>query len=263
MYALGPEPKQSNKWAEDRYVSYFWRHSKEKYMKMRRIITKLDIDEVMKYTDVILTNGNDYIQQTYAKFGKPMHRVWLSTHPDLKPDNLPKDQKSFLYFGGNGNIVKGLDLAIEAVTGTDIQLYICAEPESEYCPKLPPNVHPMGFVKVGSKEFQNLTSKCGYVILPSSSEGCATSVTTCMRRGLVPIVTKETGVDVGNFGHIIHTHCPPVIREDLIDISNTHPWEFMRRSKDTFKESGKYTQENFIRTFNEAICRIKLQFQIQ
>lgn len=261
LYALGPEPEQSNYWLESRYISYFFRHSDVNYMKMRRIINNVDIDEVMKHTDVILTNANEYIQQTYSYFGKPTHRVWLSTHPDLTMA-YPKDQKSFLYFGGNGNISKGLDLAIEAITGTDLQLYICSPFEKEYNPKLPPNIHWIGFTKVGSKEFNELTEKCGYVILPSCSEGCATSVTTCMRRGLVPIVTKETGVDVGNFGYLIDTCIIDEIRKQLVEISNTHPWEFARRSLDSFKESEKYTQDNFIRTFNEALCKI-LQSQTQ
>lgn len=258
MYALGPEPKQSNKWIEDRYISHIFRGGKH-LGKMRRTIDKLDIDEVMKYTDAIITCGNDYIQNTYAKFNKPIYRVYLSSHPELK---MEQTGNAFLYFGGNGNIVKGLDLAIEAFTGTDLELYICAPDEPEYQPKLSPNIHWVGFVPVGGSKFNEVVSKCGYVILPSCSEACATSVTTCMRKGLIPIVTEAVGLDIGDFGYIIESNVER-IRDKVVDISKIHQWEKRRRHEDTYKESFKYTQENFIRTFKETICRIKSQFQIQ
>jgi len=259
MYALGPEPKQSNKWIEDRYCSYVFRHGKG-LGKMRRTIDKLDIDEVMKYTDVIITCGNDYIQTTYKKYNKPIYRVYLSSHPDLKPSGLGS-QKAFLYFGGNGHIVKGLDLAIEAITGTDLELYICCPFEKEYQPELPPNIHWIGFIPVGSQKFTEVASKCGYVILPSCSEASATSVTTCMRKGLIPVVTKETGVDIGDFGYLIETCIIDVIRNKLLQISQTNQFEFYRRANDTYKESFKYTQENFTSSFKKALCQLLSQTQ--
>jgi hypothetical protein len=254
LYALGPEPEQSNYWIESRYLSYVFRHGVG-LGKMRRTIDHVDIDEVMKYTDAIITNGNNFIQQTYAKFNKPMQRVWLSTHPGLKPSSFG-NQKSFLYFGGNGNIVKGLDLAIEAITDTELELYICAPFEKEYQPNLPSNIHWVGFIPVGSPKFNEVTSKCGYVILPSCSEGCATSVTTCMRKGLIPVVTKESGVDIGDFGYLIETCIIEVIRKKLLEISQINQFEFFRRANDTYKESEKYTQENFIKTFKKALCQL-------
>jgi hypothetical protein len=260
LYALGPEPTISNKWVEDRYLSYVFRHGVG-LGKMRRYFEKVRIDEVMKYTDAILTCANDYIQQTYAQFNKPMQRVWLSTHPDLMPDGLPKNQKSFLYFGGNGNIVKGLDLAIEAITGTDLELYICAPLEKEYQPDLPPNIHWVGFIPVGSPKFNEVVSKCGYVILPSCSEGCATSATTCMRKGLIPVVTKETGIDIGDFGYLIETCIIERIRNKLVEISQANQFEFYRRANDTYKESFKYTQENFTSSFKKALCQLLSQTQ--
>jgi hypothetical protein len=254
LYALGPEPEQSNYWVESRYVSYVFRHGVG-LGKMRRTIGHVDMTEVMKHTDAILTCANNYIQQTYAKFNKPIQRVYLSTHPDLKPTHFGS-QKAFLYFGGNGNIVKGLDLAIEAITDTNLELFICAPFEKEYQPKLPPNIHLIGFIPVGSPKFNEIVSKCGYVILPSSSEGCATSVTTCMRKGLIPVVTKETGIDIGDFGYLIETCIIDVIRNKLLQISHINQFEFYRRANDTYKESFKYTQENFTSSFKKALCQL-------
>jgi hypothetical protein len=58
LYALGPEPEQSNYWVESRYLSYVFRHGVG-LGKMRRTIDKVNMGEVMKYTDFVeLGNEN-------------------------------------------------------------------------------------------------------------------------------------------------------------------------------------------------------------
>ncbi len=69
---------------------------------------------------------------------------------------------------------------------------------------LPKNVIVHGFIDIESSIFQELSENCGYVILPSSSEGIATSVLTAMGRGtMIPVVTKECGIDIDDFGILI------------------------------------------------------------
>lgn len=66
---------------------------------------------------------------------------------------------------------------------------------------MPENVIIHGFLNVESDFFSELAARCLYVILPSCSEGIATSVITAMGRGaMIPIVTKECGVDIDDFG---------------------------------------------------------------
>ena len=265
LYAMGPEPVLSNELIKKRY-DYFNKRHPGLNPEMRRVITRVDIDKAIKYTDAIFINGNDFTKNSYQKFGKEICRVFSSSHPDLAmkiEEPSKRSQNRFLYFGGNGNIVKGLDLVLEVFSGLpNIELYIGApDYEDEFNKVYKPiidkskNIHHLGFVKVGSNLFNQITSECGYVILPSCSEGCATSVTTCMRRGLVPIVTYEDGLDVGSFGHLIKSIEIDTLRKQIIEISQEPKDEFIRRGLETYIESAKYTQENFSKTFEESIIK--------
>jgi hypothetical protein len=271
LYAMGPEPVLSNELIKKRY-DYFSKRHPGLNLEMRRVITKVDIDKAIKYTDAIFINGNNFTRNSYEKFGKDIYRVFSSSRPDLMmlPDEPAKrNQNKFLYFGGNGNIVKGLDLVIEIFSGLpNLELYIGAPDYEEefnkvYLPilKKSKNIHHLGFVKVGSALFNNITSECGYVILPSCSEGCATSVTTCMRRGLIPIVTYEDGLDVGTFGHLIKNVEIDSLRKQIVEISQEPKDQFVRRGLETYIESEKYTQENFSKTFEESIISVLHNFK--
>ena len=114
----------------------------------------------------------------------------------------------------------------------------------------------MGFVNVASKEFDEITSKCSYVILLSASEGIATSVSTCMRRGLIPVVTRESGVDTGDFGYRIEDLSIDSIKKQISGISKSSKKEFIERSIKTYMDSFKYTQESFSFSFRKALLSL-------
>lgn len=266
LYALGPEPNISNYLTKERHLIFNNRHPQSNIF-VRRLIKNVDINESMNYVDFIFTNCNNWGIEGYKKFGKPIERVWLSTNPNLSSSFFEiknKDQKKFLYFGGNGNITKGLDLVIEAFSEMpEFELYIGApKSEDDFNNVMDPiiarssNIHFMGFIDVKSRKFREISEKCSYVILPSSSEGCATSVTTCMRRALVPIVTKETGVDIGNFGYLIGSIEVEKIIEQIKMIGKITKEDFVRKSILSYVESAKYTQFNFSKTFESALLNI-------
>ena len=129
LYAMGPEPVLSNELIKKRY-DYFNKRHPGLNPEMRRVITRVDIDKAIKYTDAIFINGNDFTKNSYQKFGKEICRVFSSSHPDLAmkiEEPSKRSQNRFLYFGGNGNIVKGLDLVLEVFSGLpNIELYIGA-----------------------------------------------------------------------------------------------------------------------------------------
>lgn len=266
LYAMGPEPDLSNMITKKRHDEFLERFPGNKIV-YRRMIHDVDITESMKYTEAIITCCNDWGIEGYKKFGKQIERVWLSSYEGLRttPEEISKkNQKKFLYFGGNGNIMKGLPLVIEAFSKLpELELYIGApKTEEDFNQIMNPmldsssNIHFVGFMDVKGEEYGGISRDCGYVILPSSSEGCATSVTTCMRRGLIPIVTIETGVDVGDFGYMLESIDMDYMVNTIRSISKEDRAEFERRTQETYKESEKYTQENFTRTLNEAVKNI-------
>jgi hypothetical protein len=271
FYALGPEPTLSNELQKKQYDYFIKRHPESKF-EMRRMIHHVDMVESMKHTDAILTNGNNFVQDGYKKFNKKIYRIWLSSHPNLKSDVrqlTSRSQTKFLYFGGNGNIIKGLDLTVEAFSGLpNLELYICApRDEDEFNVVYDPifqkvkNIHHLGFIQVAGNLYNEIMGKCGYIIFPSSSESVATSVTTCMRSGLVPVVTKETGIDLGDFGHLINNIEIDKLRQQIIEISKEPRDDFVSRSLSTYIESFKYTQDNFSVTFEKAALEILNDFK--
>jgi hypothetical protein len=149
--------------------------------------------------DSIFYIGNEFNVETFSSHQIPMCRINPSTSPILNFELSlleSKSSNSFIYFGGNGLICKGLDLVLEAFDGLKgVTLDVCC-PSNEldfwsyYKPLLERNSHIRfhGFVQVGGREFSEITAKAAFNIFPGSAEGCATSVVTCMRRGVIPVL---------------------------------------------------------------------------
>lgn len=272
FYAAGPEPGLSNKLIMERYEQFSKRHDGKKLI-LRRTIDNPDMDEKMKYTDVIFAMGNEFGINSYKKYKKPIFTICPSTSPKIKTDlaQLTKrKQNKFLYFGGNGNLVKGLDVVIEVFSGLpELELYICApENESDFNKyyrdflSQSKNIHCFGFIPIAGKLFNKITSECGYIIFPSCSEGTATSVVTCMRRGLIPIVTYETGVDIEDFGFQIKDIEIDALRKQILDIFEIPDKAFVEMSIKTYINSFKYTQENFSFSFRKALLSTIKNFRL-
>lgn len=268
--AAGPEPDWSNELIKKRYDYFFQRHPQAQ-VAFRRTIVNVDIEKAMSLTDAIFAWGNEFSIATYQqRFSKPIFRLYPSSAPSLRADFYQLTQRSpkkFLYFGGHGNIVKGLDVVIEAfLTLSDLELYICAPKTEADFNKVykeilakSSNIHFVGFIQVGGDIFNQLTSECGFVVLPSCSEGTATSVTTCMRRALIPIVTFESGIDLEDFGYLIKDIDPKVLADQIRQASQIPPAEFIQKSVKTYINSFRYTQSGFSQSFEKALLEVLVE----
>lgn len=267
LYAMGPEPDLSNKITKSRHDYFRFRHPIIPVID-RRLIHNVDTTRLYEQVDEIIAIGNEFSVGSYKHLGKPVHKVYLSTYPELsisEEEFFKKNKKKFLYFGGNGNITKGLDLVLEVFANRpDLELFIGAPTTEEDFNVFSdpiitqsPNIKRLGFVDVSSRFFLDVTAECGYVIMPSSSEGSATSVTTCMRRGLVPVVTIETGIEeVQDFGYLISEGTIKGVEETIDEISKTTQAEFLEKVHKSYKESFKYTTESFTESFETIIKEI-------
>ena len=162
FYACGPEPEESNRLIVKRY-KYFYQRNPEKNLKLRRIIGKVSVIKALKNTDIIFCIGNDFSINTYKKFEKPIFRINPSTSPKISTsinDLTKKNPKKFLYFGGNGNVVKGLDILIEVFKDLpELELFVCAPNEDDFDEfyketlNNSKNIHSIGFILVAEKKF--------------------------------------------------------------------------------------------------------------
>lgn len=153
------------------------------------------------------TGDDEFITDTYrnAIGPTPIYHVRISGFEFLNSAVTETDfetaRNNFLWFGGSGSVLKGLDLALEAFAGfEDKQLYVCGPvTDNEAFVELyetelyeTPNIHLEGYVNVTSDRFTELTRNCGYVLNPSASGVAVPSaLITCMHRGVVPIFTTE------------------------------------------------------------------------
>jgi glycosyltransferase involved in cell wall biosynthesis len=130
------------------------------------------------------------------------------------PDELVPPGREFLYFAGSGAVHKGLDLVLEAFERLPgWRLHVVAPIGGEedfllaYRRELVerPEVTLHGPLDPVGPAFAALVRRCFAVLQPSCSEGQSTSVLTCMRAGLIPIVSREAGVDVPDgAGLVLH-----------------------------------------------------------
>lgn len=112
-----------------------------------------------------------------------------------------KDHQSskmnFLWLGSYGAIHKGLDLLLDVFSKRDdIILHICGlSKQDRKILKIQNrrNIVEYGHIDIRSNFFLNIVETCSFIILPSCSEACSTSVTTGMLHGLIPIVMKDSG----------------------------------------------------------------------
>lgn len=159
-------------------------------------------------SDAIITIGNHFIKSLFDEYNKKVYTLPAVFYESNRKFDLIKDRtikvakRKFLWFGGKGSIHKGLDLCIDAFKTVNAELYIAGDLSSEISIfdkeiNESNNIHYLGFINVDSDRFYSLMKDCCYVILPSCSEGTATSILTVSGLcGLIPIISKECGINM-------------------------------------------------------------------
>ncbi len=223
----------------------------------------------LRAAHAIVALGNRFTSATYAAFprvipldGAVPHDDWYGT---VEKD-FAEGRNHFLYYAGDGCVHKGLDLLLESFAALPQQLWICARMDpgfsDAYARELAdcPNIHLVGWVLARSARFYGLMSRCNWVILASCSEGQAQSVVECMNHGLVPVVSRATGLDTDGVGFLLD---PCTIGEvsrtvaELADLPPEHCREMSRAAR--MAAVTDYSLERFSRRFEDAMASIVLE----
>jgi glycosyltransferase involved in cell wall biosynthesis len=179
-------------------------------------------------------------------------------------NNPVKDNKSFVWFSGHGATYKGLDLVIEAVASADgkFRLDICGNIKHEkdflkvYEKEIfnNRNIKYHGLINPNSAVMEQICRQSTFVILPSCSEGGASSVITCMAKGLIPVVNKEASIDLNGFGIEICDQSPEGVRiamEKAVKLSNAEVG--LQQQMATQHVAQHHAPISFRNKFEEAI----------
>jgi len=223
----------------------------------RRGVTSTSIRVVehnlaIEYCDYAAVLGGEFCMDTYRYAGKPMFRLpvpTMRTYP-LNPDkNFEACRNHFLWLGSFGFVHKGLDLTLEAFAQTpSLELTVCGRLDKEadfariYHTELyeTSNIHPMGWVDVAGSQFLDLADRCIAVVFPSCAESESCSVLTCMQAGLIPVVTREAGIDVQDFGILLKDASVGEIQDAVAHLAKLPASQLQEMSR----KAWEYTRDN-------------------
>ena len=217
--------------------------------------------------------GNAFTIETWAAAAGPhttIERVAVScpwTYPWPDDKDFAAASRRHLWIGSDGFVHKGLDLVLEAFSGLpDFELYVCGplfrEPafERAYYHELyrTPNIHTLGWVDPASPRFAAIAASSIGVVFPSCSEGGDVSALLGLHAGLLPVVTRESSVDLapGLDPYLVAAQ-PEEIRERVQSIAARSAADLEAQARLAWEDvRTRHTREHFARRWREVMERL-------
>lgn len=223
-------------------------------------------EEANTLANGIICLGNGDVADSYRKFPLVISLNSAAVF-DPRPDFVHKDfyeaRRHFLFFAGPGNVHKGLDLVLEAFAGSDAELHICQviKPDfrAAYRRELQdlPNIHLHGPVLFRGEKHYELVDRCAFAISASCSEGSPGAMIECIHQGLIPVVSRHTGIDVSDFGIVLEPCTIQGIR-DIIHSLRQRPPEWCAEMSARARAAAlrDFSEATFLKNLRMAIERI-------
>lgn len=223
--------------------------------------------------DLATILGNEFTIGTYAYSGKEIHRIPISA-PCTYPWDSAKDfdacRKSYIWFGSSGFVHKGLDIVLEAFAKMpDYTLYVCGPFEQErrfleaFHKELfeTPNIRPVGWVDVESKQFLEIARSCVGLVYPSCSEGGGGSAISCMHAGIIPVLSREASVDLyEDYGVLLADSSENSIRDAVESLSSLPCGELRRMAYNAWEFANRnHTREHFAHHYEQFVLEKLLE----
>lgn len=274
FYATGCNPNYSNSATILRLRDFASRHGFAP-VESTRFIRESQHCQIL-LSDSVIVLGNDYVLKTYTDLdpaGEARYKRLNAFYYDVNTPVLPSDfstrRKNFLWFGSAGLIHKGLDILLEYFAGQpEYMLHICGmqdnevrfakhfERELRHCK----NIVNHGFVPLRSEAFRSIVDTAGFVIFPSVSEGGAPAVLNAVANGgVIPLLTRATGLDIEGFGKEISGFSAESIRRVVEEVSTVSDSELSKISERACNAVRKgYSMDTYASNLSsliaEAVC---------
>jgi len=238
-----------------------------------RLPLRLKPNNWVQASDAVIAQGNDYVLDPYRMHNRRVfgidHAASLTAAPDINGKDFSLSaRRNFLWFGSVGLLHKGLDVVLEAFAGLkDLHLWVCGPLQSAderrfvraYRNELfhTPNIHPIGHISIRSETFRKLTDKCVSTVHASCADSMPGGVLDCMARGLIPVVSVESGMDTAGFGVTLEESSVAEIRRAVTDLTNTPPDVCRRMSEEAYKAAAtRYTLASFSNNIEQILREI-------
>lgn len=223
--------------------------------------------------DYAVMPGNDFVHDTFAFARKPVFEI-VNPAIMLRPWPEEKDHgacaRRFLWLGSRGLAHKGLGRTLEAFGGmSDHHLTVCGplDQEPRFCEAYRrelqqcPNVRPYGWIDVTGPDFLALADATLALILPSCAEAQAGAVINGMAAGLVPIVSRQVGMDVTpDFGVLLDDDSPQSIRRAVRELAARAPDELRAMSRRAWEIARtRHSMQAYQQVVGDVVERILTQ----
>jgi glycosyltransferase involved in cell wall biosynthesis len=216
--------------------------------------------------DLVVCLGKE-TRKTFLPVAKKVAAINNAAY--LDPNTAPEQfvrrvaTSNFVYYGGSGNIQKGVDLLIEAFAGLpEAHLYVFGPLEPEvvraYARELrSPNIHFVHHWRFVSKLVRRLVSSCTFIVLCGFATGQSTALIAGLGLGLVPVVNTEA--DIGAPGIAITETSVPGVR-DAVRRALTLPYSEIaalgRRAIQSYNQL--YKPECYCASFRDIIRQVTM-----
>lgn len=229
----------------------------------------IGINRAIETADAATLLGNAWDHATYAFAGKPVFQVpnpAAVAYPWFEDKDFAAARRRFLWIGSQGFVHKGLDLVLEAFARMpDLHLTVCGPLDEEkgfvaaFRRELfeTPNIETLGWVDIASPEFAGLVGRSLALVYPSAAEACAGTVVNSMHAGLIPLASRESGVDIeADFGDYLGDSVAAV--EAAVRRLAARPPEELAAMAARARTVARatYTREAYRAAFGAAITRI-------
>lgn len=176
-----------------------------------------ETDDVYRGFDAIACfDGDGGASETFREVGLPVYPFRNYANPDIAfvERDWQAARLGYVYMANGWPVLKGLDWLLDIFSQTpERHLYIAGRLPGEfkalYAGELRrPNIHVLGHVELAGRRFVELGRKAAWYVSPSASEGCQGAALDWMAAGMVPVISKVCGVEVGETG-IVLRECTP------------------------------------------------------
>ncbi|QTA38481.1 hypothetical protein JYK00_02860 [Thermosipho ferrireducens] len=242
---------------------------KKANLKYVRMVPEHNSAEIADY---IFQIGSKYTIETYpSNLRSKIRLVRQGTFDFLKyNEKLKKEKfndKVFLWFGGKGAILKGLDLVLDYFSKNDeYKLHVVGPVEPDFQKIFEKelfytsNIYFHGSLKIHSKKLYEISLETSFIILPSASEGGVPgSVLNMMRLGMIPLVSKYAAFDeIEDYGYLIKDLSVDGIKEVIEKTKRLTSDELIKIFKKNSEYAQGYSYNNFYLDVKNELEKIKL-----
>jgi glycosyltransferase involved in cell wall biosynthesis len=270
FHVTGSDPAFSNRAEQERIDALLRRRGVA--VAPRRYVSEKDLELFhgnLETADSVTLIGNETTAATFPDHLR--HKMTLVTPTGSHLTTLRDPKKTdirneFLWFNGTGAVHKGLDLVLEVFArNPKIVLHVVGPYRKErdftaaYADELTkcPNIFSHGFLSPSSRKFRKIAGNSLGFISPSCSEGISTSAITCMQYGIVPILSRNSGIDVTpDMGYLLHSCTIDDIEAAILSLLDK-PEQEVRRMIANSQEFAlkRFSRAEFSRRIDTVVAR--------